>query len=121
MPKANTVAALSPDRQQVWQYNGPGPDLEPSWTQIGGAASALYGGGYGLLATDAAQGNLLGYTGTPGNWQQIGGPGAAFAVTVNTVYGLNPPRESVWLYLNSGMNWIKIGGAASEIIAYHGD
>ena len=63
---------LSPNRQGVWGYDGSGT----SWTQVGGAASAIYGGGYGLVATSPSTGDLFRYLGTPNNWEQIGGPGA---------------------------------------------
>ena len=129
MATTNTVAALTPDRQQVQQFDGFTGGEEgtsPSWTQIGGAANGLYGGGHGLVATDAAQRNILLYRGTPGNWQQISAPGealaapgAAFAVTGNAVFGLTPDRQSVWQYDDSGTSWTQIGGAASGI--YGGD
>jgi hypothetical protein len=80
----NAVFRLSPGGQGVWQYDGSGT----SWTQVGGPAGQIYGGGYGLVATNPSNGDIWRYLGTPNKWQQIGGPGAAFTVTGDTVFGL---------------------------------
>jgi hypothetical protein len=113
---------LAPNRESVWGYDGSGT----SWTQIGGPASQIYAGGYGLVVTSPSTGDLWRYMGTPDEWEQIGGPGATFAVSNSAVvggycavYGLAPNRESVWVYDGSGTSWTQIGGPASEIIADH--
>ena len=90
---------LSPGGQGVYRYNGSGM----SWTQVGGPASAIYGGGYGLVATNPSNGNLWRYLGSPNNWEQIGGPGAAFTVTSDTVFGLSPGDQGVYRYNGSGI------------------
>ncbi len=107
----NAVFRLSPGGQGVWQYDGSGT----SWTQVGGPAGQIYGGGYGLVATNPSNGNLYRYLGTPNKWQQIGGPGAAFTVAGNTVFGLSPNRQGVWQYDGSGTSWTQVGGPAGQI------
>ena len=87
-----------------------------SWTWVGGPASRLYGGYWGLVAT-APDGNLFRYMDSPGNWQQIGGPGAEFAVTDGTVFGLTPDKSAVYRYDGYGMSWTYVGGAAAQIAA----
>ena len=54
--RTQTVFGLSPNRQGVWQYDGSGT----SWTQVGGPARAIYGGGlYGeVAATNPSTGDL---------------------------------------------------------------
>ena len=108
---AGPVCALSPDRSAVWQYDGTGA----SWTQIGGPAGEIYGGGYGLVATNPSTGDLWRYLGTPQEWELIGSPGATFVVTGNTVVGLSPDRSAVWQYDGTGTSWTQIGGPAGEI------
>jgi hypothetical protein len=49
--------------------------------------------------------------------QQVGGPGATFAVTNTTLYGLSPNRSGVWQYSGSGQDWFQIGGPARTIVA----
>ncbi len=102
---------LTPNRQAVYEYNGGGT----SWTPVGGPAATLYGGGYGLVATNPSNGNVFRYLGTPNNWVQIGGPGAAFVVGSSTVYGLTPNLQAVWEYTGSGLAWTQVGGPASQI------
>jgi hypothetical protein len=108
---ANTVCGLSPDRQGVWRYNGTGT----SWTQIGGPAREIYGGGYGLVAISPGSRDIYRYLGSPNAWQRIGGPGATFAVTGSTVFGLSPDRQGVWRYNGTGTSWTQIGGPGHYI------
>jgi Peptidase A4 family len=110
---AGPVCGLSPGGQAVWQYDGSGT----SWTQIGGPAGQIYGGGYGLVATNPTTGDLWRYLGTPQEWEQIGGPGTSFAVTTDTVFGLSPDGQAVWQYDGSGTSWTQIGGPAGQIVA----
>ena len=105
------VCSLTQRFNSVWQYDGSGT----SWTQIGGPALALYGGGYGLVATDPSTGDPWLYGGTPNQWQHIGTPGTEFAVTGDTVFGLTPNSDSVWRYDGSGTSWTQIGGPAWKI------
>lgn len=76
----------------------------------------IYGGGYGLVATNPFNGNLWRYLGFPSKWEQIGGPGAAFTVGASTVFGLSPAHQGVWRYNGSGTSWTQIGGPASAIV-----
>jgi len=102
---------LSPNNSGVWQYSGSGD----SWFQIGGAATKLYAGGYGIFAISPGTNNIIRYIN--GGWQQVGGPGATFAVSNNALYGLSPDRSAVWQYSGSGQGWFQIGGAARTIVA----
>ena len=95
------------------QYDGTGT----SWTQIGGPAGEIYGGGYGLVATNPSTGDLWRYLGTPLEWELIGSPGADFVVTGDTVVGLSPDRSAVWQYDGTGTSWTQIGSPAGEIVA----
>jgi hypothetical protein len=113
---------LTPNRDGVWAYDGSGM----SWTQIGGPASQIYAGAYGLVAADpgvaepVSGGNLWLYSGTPYQWEKIGGPysNATFAVGDSTVYSLIPDG-GIWSYDGSGTSWTPIGPAASQIVAPH--
>jgi hypothetical protein len=67
------------------------------------------------VATNPTTGDVWRYHGTPNQWTQIGGTGAAFAVGDKTVYGLSPGGDGVWQYDGSGTSWTQIGGPASEI------
>jgi hypothetical protein len=109
----DTVIGLPSGGQAVWQYDGTGT----SWTQIGGPAGAIYGGGYGLVATNPSTGDLWRYLGTPQEWELIGSPGADFVVTDDTVIGLSPDRQAVWHYDGTGTSWSQIGSPAAEIVA----
>jgi hypothetical protein len=112
---------LSPDGQGVWKFNG----HPEEWTQIGGPTSAIYGGGYMLLATNPDTGDLYLYL-NPMEWIKIGGPGKKFVVTDSKsrsvidekIVGLSPDSNSIWSYESGIENiatWKKIGGPAKEI------
>jgi hypothetical protein len=75
------------------------------------------GGGYGLVATNPANGDLWRYLGTPKKWEQIGGPGAAFIVGASTVFGVSPGWQAVWEYDGTGTAWTQVGGPGSEFAA----
>ncbi|MBF6300439.1 hypothetical protein IU459_23250 [Nocardia amamiensis] len=93
----------------MYQYSG-----GDNWFEIGDAKSKLYGGSFGLVGTDSA-GDLYRYTGTPNEWERIGGPAAQFVVTGGGVYGLNPDRTAVYEYTGSGTAWTKVGGPARQL------
>ncbi|WEH38154.1 hypothetical protein [Streptomyces sp. AM 2-1-1] len=108
----------------VYRYDGQGT----SWTRIGGPAGRIYGGGWGLAATDPVSGDLFGfqYVGpeddpeiSPGTWRQVGGPGAAFSVGYETIFGLstNPVGGGVYRYDGQGTSWTRIGGPADSLTA----
>jgi hypothetical protein len=109
---ADTVCALSPDRQGVYRYSGSGT----AWTQVGGPASLIYGGGYGLFATSPDNSAIYEYLGSPNSWRQVGGPGATWAVTNSSIYGLSPDRQGVYRYSGSGTAWTQVGGPAWQIV-----
>jgi hypothetical protein len=113
---AEAVYGLTPDRGAVFRHDG---GVGTSWTQVGGAAGQLYGGTFGLVATNPENGNLFRYLGTPDSWEQIGGPGAEFAVTRDTVFGLTPNRDAVFRYDGIGASWTSVGGPAAAICAFN--
>jgi len=116
---ADSVYGLTPERNAVWRYNGPAsPTGAPgnNWTQIGGPAGWLFGGTFGLFATNPTDGNIFRYLGTPHSWEFVGGPGASFAVTGESIYGLGNER-TVWRYDGSGSTWTQVGGPAAELYA----
>jgi hypothetical protein len=108
---ARTVAALTPQRTAVMRFNG----SAGSWTQIGGPAQTLYGGG-GLAATTPSTGDIMRHLGS-GRWERAGGPGAAFAFGGSLLYGLTPGRTAVMAYNGSPDSWTQIGGPAKSIHA----
>lgn len=104
---------LAPGGGSVTEWDG------TSWTTIGGPASHLYAGGYGVFATDPNTGDIYRYNGTPMSWSRVGGPGAEFAVNATTLYGLAPDHSKVMQYTATG--WIQIGGPAAHLYAGGGD
>lgn len=101
----------TPDHSAVSRWDG------TSWTPIGGPATHLYGGGYGLFATAPGTGDISLYNGTPGNWTRVGGPGASFAVNATHLYGITPDHSHVVQWTGDGTAWTEIGGPASQIYA----
>ena len=98
----------------------------------------LYGGDFGLVGTDASgTGEPLGtllwwrrgmHDFVSHAWHPIGGPGASFAVTPDTVYGLTPDRTvfgltpdhgAVYRYDGTGTSWTQVGGPAAAIFAFN--
>jgi hypothetical protein len=113
---ANTICALTPNRQAVMRYNGtPG-----SWTQIGGPADKLFGGGGGLAATNPVSHDVYRYLGTPGRWERAGGPGYTFAYSGVALYGLTGFNGNVMRYNGVPGSWTQIGGSAAWIYAGEG-
>jgi hypothetical protein len=86
-----------------------------SWSVIGGAATALYGGGAGLFASNPNDGSINKFNGLPGQWTRIGGRGSSFAVGATRLYGLAPDKSSVSVW--NGTAWVGIGGPADSIAA----
>ncbi|MFD0280004.1 phospholipase A2, partial [Kitasatospora sp. NPDC127111] len=125
------------DRSGVWEYTGPGD----KWRPVGGPAAHLYaytgktkamknaekqrGGAQGLLtdsplfATDPASGNIAHYLGGPDKWSVIGQPGAEFAVTDETLYGLSPDHSGIWQWNGKdgkASNWANVRTERTEHI-----
>src|SRR5690242_9532030 len=53
----NGIFGLTPNKDGVWLFD----DATNSWSQIGGPANWIYGGPFGLVATDPDEGNVLRY------------------------------------------------------------
>ncbi len=112
---ADAIYGMPSNRQAVYQYER---GTASSWIRVGGPASRLYGGDWGLLATSPMNGNLFRYLDSPDEWEHIGGPGATFAVTGRTVFGLTPNRGGVFQYQLFDTSWRRVGGPADDIVAY---
>jgi hypothetical protein len=112
---ADEVYGMPWDRQAVYKYDRA---TDSSWIRVGGPASRLYGGDWGLVATSPMNGNLFRYLDSPDQWEHIGGPGAQFAVTRDTVFGLTPDKGMVFRYDGFGTSWTRVGGAADAIYAF---
>lgn len=111
---ADAFYGLTPDRKRVYKYTGSGE----TWTQIGEDASEIYGGEWGLVATSPFDHNLWHYREASNDWEAIGGPGAQFAVTRDTVFGLTPDKQGVYRYDGTPFAWTYVGGPAHSIYAY---
>jgi hypothetical protein len=86
------------------------------WTQIGGPADELYGGGAGLWAVSPGPGHIAEFR-TAGNWTYIGERPAELAVGHDHVYRLAADRASVWRWLPDDHAWQLIGGPAGHLYA----
>ena len=102
------------DIGEVQQWTGNGEN----WTLIGQMKSGLYVGGAdnNVYALDELTGDIQIYNNSPKSWTTIGGPGAQFAVSRSTLYGLAPDSSYVAEY-TSGVGWSEIGGPAAAIAA----
>jgi hypothetical protein len=108
-PGARTVVALTPERTAVMRFNGsPG-----SWTQIGGPARSLIGGG-GLAAITPDNQSVMRHLGS-GRWERAGGPGTAFVFAGSKLYALGPGSNAVLTYNGTPGSWTQIGGPAQAI------
>jgi hypothetical protein len=109
---STTICALSADLSKVIRWNA----ASSTWNQVGGAASAIYGGPVALLATNPDNTAVFEYT--SGTWKAIGNGGAQFVQVYGALYGLTPNKGAVWEYLGLGpSSWIEIGGAAGKLYA----
>lgn len=90
---------------------------DPGWEVIGGAASKVFVGGYGVFATYPGNGNILRYDGAPGAWTVVGGPGLTFAVNNVGLYGITPDGGAVMQYSGTPGVWTQIGTGATNLIA----
>ena len=107
---STTICALSADFSKVIRWNA----TTSTWNQVGGAASAIYGGPFALLATNPDNTAVFQYT--SGTWTEIGNGGAQFVQGSGSLYGLTPNKGAVWEYLGLGpRSWIEVGGAAGNI------
>jgi hypothetical protein len=109
--KDGKIFGLAPDGSGVYNYDG-SPE---SWTQVGGPATAIYGGGGVLCATNPDTGDLYRYDGAPMAWTKIGGPGESFlADSDQAIYGVSPDKSEIYRYDGAPMAWTKIGGPGKK-------
>ena len=84
---------------------------------IGQSADATIAGGWGMIALQRGTGIPFRYLGTPGRWEQIGGPAAQFAITRDALFGLAGDRERIWQYSGSGQGWFQVGQSADAMVS----
>ncbi|WP_437087089.1 hypothetical protein [Streptomyces sp. enrichment culture] len=92
----------------VYQFDGYVND-QPSWSRIGDPMWSISAGGWGLCAEVSIQGNLVSYTGNPGEWEVISGPVHKYLVAQDTVYRWDF-NKVFWQYNGNGTSWTKISG-----------
>jgi hypothetical protein len=107
------IYALDED-DRVDQWTGSGTN----WTQIGTGFNTLYAGGEDgdLYGVNDETGAITEYSGTPNDWNVVGGYGSQFAVSRTTLYGLAPDSSYVAQF-TPGVGWSEIGGPAAAIAA----
>ena len=99
------------------------------WTRVGGDVGepdeVYYGGEYGLFritpnpdkpgSTYIVRWRRRKHNYATHAWHPIGGPGAEFVVTADTVFGLTPDRGAVYRYDDVGSSWTAVGGPAAHL------
>lgn len=107
---------LGPNRSYVAEWSG------GTWHVVGGAASAIYGGAFQLVATnpDNTAAYMFDALNRPaGSWTLIGGGAASFIGNSYkygyTLYALAKDHSYVAKWSGSGTDWTVIGGAAQNI------
>jgi hypothetical protein len=108
---ANDVLALDLTASQIYRYPGSG-----SWTAIGATFQTYSGvtsGGQDIF-TDLG-GNPWLYSGTPGQWSQVGGPGDQFVAGDDWTAAITPSHGDVFLFPVGGGSWIDTGHNANEL------
>ena len=84
-----------------------------TWEQIGGPATAIYAGGLDLFAKNNITSDIYRYNGLAMDWTKVGGPGSAYVVNANGLYGLN--SAGVFQFTGHPDYWVQVGGAADAI------
>jgi hypothetical protein len=87
-----------------------------NWNVIGTGTSTLYAGGDGVYGISSSTGDIAQYSGTPYDWNVVGGPGDEFAVSQTALYGLAPDFTYVAQF-TPGVGWSEIGGETDGIAA----
>ncbi|MGR4884056.1 phospholipase A2 [Streptomyces sp. LARHCF249] len=108
---SKNLYGISPDHSGVWKYSGRGD----KWDKVGERAENLYTGpDNALYATNPDDKKVFRYD---GKWKFAGGPGATFAVTDESFFGLTPDRAAVVEYDRKKNEWKPVGGPAEDIFA----
>ncbi|MFJ8164180.1 phospholipase A2 [Streptomyces sp. NPDC096136] len=102
---------ISPDHNMVMEYDA----KKNTWRKVGDRAQDLYAGPQGALyVTNPDDKTIHRYD---GQWNVVGGPGATFAVTDQSLFGLTPDHKAVVQYDAGRKKWTAIGGPAGTILA----
>jgi hypothetical protein len=107
---ANRLVALTPNRKAIYAWD----PLVGEWSSIGGAASALIGGGWDLYSVQSGTGDLWGRDGTM--WRRVGDPADEFVAIAGSVYALRNQRTIIQRYNRFTSRWSTIGGPAATLI-----
>lgn len=111
-PDINTVYGRGPGNTYLAQWNGPSGS---GWTEIGPpGVLAVIPGPLGVFAV-LSDHNIYEYSGTPGQWTLIGGPGNRFVQAAGHLFGLGPDGSYIAEWNGPGQGWTIISGAAREI------
>jgi hypothetical protein len=108
----NAVYALNPDCTKVYRFDR----YTGAWTEIGGPAHSIIGGGSKVYAAAPSKSAIWEYSRYLGKWTKIGGPGSMWVGVGGTVYGLTPDKSAVNKYSGAPDNWTKVGGPAKSLI-----
>lgn len=84
------------------------------WEPIGGPATTLWAGGWGLFAARPPEDGIWRWDGEPERWSQVCEASAALAVGDDELYRLTPLRDEVQRVLGSSS--LTVGGPAREIM-----
>jgi hypothetical protein len=126
-PTMSGFLCLSWDHQWIdWNstyWTGKGPPPTETWVNVGGSASEIFGSASGdlIAATSLEDRSVLAYflTGFIPNWYWQGGPGNAFAVSNEMLWGLSSDRTTISQSTNvfaTGPSWTPIGGGVGRIV-----
>jgi hypothetical protein len=107
----NNLYSLSDDQLSIYRYDG----VPESWTQVGGPAKNLIGGGTNLYA-EYQNDDIYRYSEADQKWERIGGPGVFFVCAGNKLYGLSPDKQGIWRYNDFPDSWTQVGGPAQYLV-----
>lgn len=95
-----TLYGLTPDRQAVMRY-WEGAFGTSGWTQVGGAAGRIVGGGHRLYATSPSEWSLMQFDGS--SWTYVGttSPYSTIVANDTTVYSGDTIGGSLYRYTGS--------------------
>jgi hypothetical protein len=112
------LIGMTLDGKSVYAYDGNA--WTEIWTTNGGNSYDIGAGGAGVVLSDPSTGDLYQYMGNPFEWEQIGGPVWALAVTDTAIFSLSLDRQSVSVYDGSGTSWTQVYGGPALSAIYGG-
>ena len=106
------LAALTPDRRQIWRRDPGGGEWKQIWTA---GARRLVGGGRDLYLESLQRGDLHRYDGV--GWAKVGEPADQFVAVGNAVYALDQGRTRIRRYDRDENRWVTLVGSGERLIA----